>query len=246
MRDKENLKHLKIFKLFGIPTEELDEFFNELNAAYEDVALIERTTRGFDTKVNIYFNNEKVLKHIAYDITTNFHENVYSDKNVSLHKCLFEYLSFQKKVLSVAESLTGGIICDRLVSIDGASKILFEGLVVYSNESKMNRLSVKLSTLKTFGAVSDETCFEMAQGLINTNACDIAIATTGIAGPDGGTSKKPVGLTYIGIGAKEGIHIYKHIFKGTRSEIRNMAADFALFYAINHLKGSGEKLLQIK
>jgi PncC family amidohydrolase len=245
MRDKESLKHLKIFKLFGVPSEELGDFFNELNAAYEDVAFIEWTTRGFDTKVNIYFNSEKVLKHIAYDIASNFSENIYSDKNVSLHKCLFEYLNFQKKVLSVAESLTGGIISDRLVSIDGASKILFEGLVVYSNESKMNRLKVSANTLKTFGAVSDETCFEMAQGLINTEACDIAIATTGIAG-SGGTAKKPVGLTFIGIGTKEGIHIYKHIFKGTRQEIRNLASDFAFFYAINHLKGSGDKLLEIK
>lgn len=245
MRDKENLKHLKIFKLFGVSSEELCEFFNALNTAYEDVAYTEWTVRGFDAKVNVYFNSEKILKHIAYDIMSNFKENVYSDKNVSLHKCLFEYLNFQKKVLSVAESLTGGIISDRLISIDGASKVFFEGLVVYSNESKMNRLKVSTNTLKAFGAVSDEACFEMAQGLINTDACDIAIATTGIAGISGGTSKKPVGLTFIGIGTKEGIHIYKHIFKGTRQEIRNLAADFALFYAINHLKGSGDKLLEI-
>lgn len=240
MEDKRVFKHLKIFKLFGIKNSDLEEFFIKLNETYEDVARVDLISKNLDTKVSIHFDNENVLKYVAFDIIDNFKENIYSDKNVSLEKCLFEHLKFQKKVISVAESLTGGLISDRMVSIEGCSAVFFEGLVVYSNESKMNRLGVKAKTLKTYGAVSDEACYEMAAGLLEENYCDISIATTGIAGPTGGTDKKPLGLTYIGIGSKEGIHIYKHIFEGTRQDIRQNAADFAFFYTINHVKGTGE------
>lgn len=239
MEDK-HFKYLKNFKLFGIKDSELEEFFSHLNETYEDVARVDYVCRNLDTKISIRFDSENVLKYLAFDIIENFKDNIYSDKNISLEKCLFEHLKFQKKVISVAESLTGGLISDRMISIEGCSAVFFEGLVVYSNESKMNRLGVKANTLKNYGAVSDETCYEMSAGLLSSDYCDISIATTGIAGPAGGTDKKPVGLTFIGIGSKEGIHIYKHIFEGTRQEIRQNAADFALFYTINHLKGIGE------
>lgn len=238
--ENKTFKHLKTFKLFGMKHSELEDFFANLNETYNNAAHVDFACRNYDAKLSIRFDSENILNHIAFDIINNFKENIYSDKNITLEKCLFEYLKFQKKILSVAESLTGGCICDRMISIEGASSVFFEGLVVYSNESKMNRLGVKANTLKNFGAVSDEACYEMAAGLLSGDCCDISIATTGIAGPTGFSEKKPLGLTYIGIGSKEGIHIYKHIFEGNRQEIRQSAADFALFYTINHLKGVGE------
>ena len=240
MDNKQTFKHLKVFKLFGVDKDVLERFLAKINANYEDVARVDFISKNLDARLSIRYDSETVLKYIAFDIMDKYKDNIYSDKNISLEKCLFEHLKFQKKVISVAESLTGGLISDRIIGIDGASSVFFEGIVAYSNESKVSRLNVKLNTIKNYGSVSDEICYEMAAGLLETNNCDIAISTTGIAGPTGGTDKKPIGLTYIGVGSKDGIHIYKHIFEGERQEIRQNAADFALYYAINHLKGIGK------
>ncbi len=128
--------------------------------------------------------------------------------------------------LAVAESLTGGMVTSSLVDIAGISQNLFEGIVSYSNESKMKRLHVSEKTLNSFSAVSSETALEMAQGLLNN--ADIAISTTGIAGPDGGSLDKPVGLVYFGLATKNCKLTFKQIFAGNRLEIRKKATEFIL------------------
>ena len=128
--------------------------------------------------------------------------------------------------LAVAESLTGGMVTSSLVDIAGISQNLFEGIVSYSNESKMKRLGVSEKTLNSFSAVSSETALEMAQGLLNN--ADIAISTTGIAGPDGGSLDKPVGLVYFGLATKDIQLTFKQIFAGNRQEIRKKATEFIL------------------
>lgn len=128
--------------------------------------------------------------------------------------------------LSVAESLTGGLVTSKLVSVPGISQNLFEGIVCYSNKSKMKRLGVLETTLKNFGAVSAQTALEMAVGLLDN--ADIVISTTGIAGPDGGSIEKPVGLVYFGLATKTYQVTYKQIFTGDRQEIREKAANFIL------------------
>lgn len=156
-------------------------------------------------------------------------EGVYSEDNSSLGKVLVDFLEENNLVLATAESCTGGLVASRIVDVAGASKVFYEGVVTYSNESKMERLSVDGETLNTYGAVSEQTAKEMAYGLLGENV-DIAVSTTGIAGPDGGTDDKPVGLVYIGIAfqAKEPIAI-KRIYKGTRNEIRRSAANEAVY-----------------
>ena len=99
--------------------------------------------------------------------------------------------------IAVAESLTGGLVCSRLVSYPGISKSFLEGFVTYSNESKVRTLKVKKETLEKYGAVSEETAREMAYGAALVSGADIGVSTTGIAGPDGGSPEKPVGLVYI-------------------------------------------------
>lgn len=121
-----------------------------------------------------------------------------------------KFLIENKKIISVAESCTGGLVSSLLTDVSGSSSYIKANFVTYANEAKMEYLGVQESTLKTEGAVSEQTAKEMVEGLLKRTNSDYAIATTGIAGPTGGTAQKPVGLVYIGIGSKENIKVYKY------------------------------------
>lgn len=135
--------------------------------------------------------------------------------------------------VSVAESLTGGMVAATLVDIPGCSEVLHEGIVAYSNAAKSQRLNVDNDTLVDFGAVSPQTAAQMAEGLLDN--CDFAVSTTGIAGPGGGSEDKPVGLTYIGIASKFGTKVYKEVFQGDRTAIRIQATHKALQFLIDNI-----------
>ena len=122
--------------------------------------------------------------------------------------------------ISIAESLTGGKISSMLVEKSGISEALLEGIVCYSNKSKINTLGVREETLEKFGAVSEEVAKEMALGVAKRLEADFAVATTGIAGPNSDESGKPVGLAYIGIYAQGDISVKECLFTGDRELIR--------------------------
>ncbi|KIL08177.1 damage-inducible protein CinA [Clostridium botulinum] len=130
--------------------------------------------------------------------------------------------------LSSAESCTGGLIPSTLISYPGISEVFMEGAVTYSNEAKIRRLNVKKETLDKYGAVSEQVAIEMAEGIAKTSRTNIGIATTGIAGPGGGTAEKPVGLVYIGICIKGKAYARRYIFNGNREDVRNLATMSAL------------------
>lgn len=161
---------------------------------------------------------------------------VYALEDISLCERLFQLLKLRNSTVSVAESFTGGGICKRLVEIPSISEVYFEGLNTYSNKSKVERLDVKEETLEKFGAVSAETAYEMAYGLLKTGNCNLAIATTGIAGPKSDGTKKPIGLLYIGVGNDEHISVYEYNLKGSRQSITETAINIALFLAFKKLK----------
>ena len=163
-------------------------------------------------------------------------DTVYALEDVPLHEQLVRLLKLRSRKISVAESFTGGGIAKKITSVSGASEVYFEGLNTYSENSKIKRLGVLEYTLKTAGAVSDQTAYEMAAGLIATGDCDISIATTGLAGPNTDRSMLPVGLCYIAIGDKEKVYVYRYKFDGTREEITNRAIQYALFLAYKQLK----------
>ena len=144
-----------------------------------------------------------------------------------------EYIN-TNTTLAVAESCTGGWLSKILTDVSGVSAIYKGGICSYSNEIKIKLLGVKEETLETYGAVSEQTAIEMATGLLS-DMVQIGISTTGIAGPSGGSLRKPVGLVYIAITDEEHTDVYEMFFKGDREEIRNQARDMALFYAIKHL-----------
>lgn len=156
-------------------------------------------------------------------------DNVYGEgENITLEDVVCKLLLEKKLTISTAESCTGGMLAARLINYPGISQSFMEGAITYSNEAKMKRLGVKEETLKNFSAVSEETAKEMAEGIAKTSGTDIGLSTTGIAGPDGGTPTKPVGLVYIGLYIKGNVIVTHINRKGDRQTIRNRAAMTAL------------------
>ena len=129
--------------------------------------------------------------------------------------------------IAVAESLTGGMVAAEFVDVPGVSKVFIEGIVAYANDAKISRLGVKKETLEKFGAVSEETAREMAEGLIK-NGVNVSLSTTGIAGPSGGSAAKPVGTVCFGFRVNGITCTKKQFFNGNRQEIRKKSTDFAL------------------
>ena len=141
---------------------------------------------------------------------------------------LVERLSSKKLSVATAESCTGGLIASTIVDVPGASDCFNEGYITYSNEAKMKNLSVKDITLSRFGAVSPETAREMAVGVKEKASADFGVASTGIAGPGGGSPTKPVGLVYIACAYKDECQVKELRLKGDRTQVRNAAALEAL------------------
>jgi len=149
-------------------------------------------------------------------------------------KNLTRILKRKKIKVAVAESCTGGLISYNLTKIPGASKYFMAGIVSYSNKSKIELLKVRKKTITKYGAVSSETCKEMCKNLHKITKSNITVSVTGIAGPDGGTKKKPIGLVFIGVCSKKKLEIIKLNFnkKLSRVNIQNQT----LFKTIKLIK----------
>lgn len=143
-----------------------------------------------------------------------------SSTQTEMNTVVANLLIENKFTISIAESLTGGKISSMLVEKSGISEVLLEGIVCYSNKSKINTLGVREETLEKFGAVSEEVAKEMVLGVAKRLGADFAVATTGIAGPNSDGSGKPVGLVYIGIYAQGDISVKECLFTGDRELIR--------------------------
>lgn len=169
-------------------------------------------------------------------LVSRLNEHIYAIEDISLAERLYQLLKLRRLKIAVAESFTGGGIAKKLVGVSGISEVYFEGLNVYSNEAKMLRLGVSEDTLRQDGAVSEQTAFEMAKGLLATGGCDIAVATTGIAGPKSDYTQKPVGLCYISVGTADGISVKKYELKGSREKITETAINLALFSVYKTIK----------
>lgn len=176
-----------------------------------------------------------VFEQVKSRVYNTFEEEVYSASDDTLEALAGRLLKMNNRTLAVAESLTGGEICSRLTAIPGISANFYEGIVCYNRASKMDRLGVPRAVLADYGAVSRETAYAMVKGICK-RPVDIALATTGLAGP-AGDEGKPVGLVYIAVGGGDFITVFERHFSGSRNEIRKATSNVALFYLVRYLKG---------
>lgn len=153
----------------------------------------------------------------------------------SLEESVVEILAQKKMTVTTAESCTGGLIAGTLVNVAGASDVLNEGYVTYSNDAKERLVGVKHETLEEYGAVSEQTAREMAEGAAKAAGADAALSATGIAGPGGGTEEKPVGLVYIGCYVNGETTVKECRFEGSRMENRLHTVETALQLLLRQL-----------
>ena len=226
-----------VFKYFG-NTKLLNKSLDEISVAFDGAFTKEVFESYGDHKVTLYFTKDSLgaKQDVLRALMEKLKDNIYAEFDIGLSQRLFDVLKLKNKKISVAESFTGGRIVSSLINNSGASNFVMEGVVTYSNLSKTKRLKVKENDLNTVGAVSPQVAYQMSSGLLMTNDVDIAISTTGIAGPKSDDTLKPVGLCYIGVGMKDGVHVYKYNFSGDRETITETAKNTALFLAIKRLK----------
>ena len=232
-----NLKsqiYIKDIITYGIGESVLEttvkDLFTEGDIFYEFLVKDYGTLIRLQTKIENKKNVAKIVKKLYNRIS----EFIIGEDNDRIENTIYECLNSGEKPLTIstAESCTGGMIASKLIEVPGISENFVEGIVSYSNEAKIKRLKVKKETLEKYGAVSEEVAREMLAGL----KTDIGISTTGIAGPDGGTKNKPVGLVYIGIKVKDEVKIFRRELKGDRNKIRQRAMMHALYNLLKILK----------
>lgn len=167
---------------------------------------------------------KKLMEPMVEELKDRFGDHIYTTKEeVTLEEVVVEMLQKRNMTVSTAESCTGGLLSGRLINVAGASYVLNEAHITYSNEAKERILGVPHEILEQYGAVSGETARAMAEGACLISGADASVSVTGIAGPDGGTPEKPVGLVYIGCTVKGKTRIERFCFTGNRQKNREYA-----------------------
>lgn len=229
------------FKIFGIGEAKVAELFKDMMekgtnptlAPYAEVA-------GVRLRLAAYAKNEeegkKLISEARKRITNEIGEYIYSEEDKTLPEVVTKMLVEKSLTISAAESCTGGMFAKMLVDIPGCSEILGESFVTYSNEAKMKYLGVKSETLNKFGAVSEDVAKEMAEGVAKVAGTDIGVGITGIAGPDGGSADKPVGLVYAAVCINGETEVKRLNLSGSREKVRYAATLNAFNMIFKRLK----------
>jgi nicotinamide-nucleotide amidase len=161
----------------------------------------------------------------------------YGEGSVTMEETVGGLLTKRGLTVATAESCTGGLVAHRLTNVPGSSAYVRGGVVAYANEAKQALLGVSVATLQAHGAVSEETAAEMAAGVRRALACDVAVSTTGVAGPDGGTPDKPVGTVCLGLASAGETVAARYQLWGTRDWVKLLASQVALEWIRRHLLG---------
>lgn len=215
------------FKLVGTGESSMENNLRGFYGVHPKVNIAPYANVG-EIKYIFTSSDTDALDRAMKDFYNKFEEFIYGGLEDTLESVVVELLKEQSKVISVAESCTGGMLASRLVNVSGSSTVFKEGLVTYANEAKTKYLQVNENLLKEFGAVSPEVAKEMCDQLYENTDADITVSITGIAGPNGGTLEKPVGLVYFGINCSGKTTIYRKVFTGNREMVRLRATIFAL------------------
>lgn len=223
----------RVVKLVGVGESKVAEEISDLIAMTNPTVATYAKTGEVHIRVTASAANDDeakaLVKPVVKKLKAMYPDNVYStNADETLERAVVELLSKNGLSITAAESCTGGLVCGKIVNVAGASEVFRGGYITYSNKQKRNVIGVKKSTLEKYGAVSEQVAAEMAKGVLEVSKADVAISTTGIAGPGGGTPEKPVGLVYIGCAVKNKVYVEKFNFSGSRNKVRESTVVAAL------------------
>lgn len=204
----------------------IDEQSNPTVAPYAKLGEVHlRVTAKADTEDEA----KELVMPMVEELKSRFGNKIYTiEEEETLEEVVVKMLEQKKETIAAAESCTGGLLAARLINVPGASNVLNESFITYSNEAKIKYLGVKEETLREHGAVSEETAREMAEGVLKTSGADIGVGITGLAGPGGETGTKKPGLVYIGVCRGGHTEVKKYDLKGNREKIREVSVCRAL------------------
>jgi len=234
----------KTFQIFNVPEAVLAEQLEDWeNTIPEYITLAYLPSPG---KIRLRLTaktNDKALANLNIEkLTSSLHqhigEHIFSQEDKPIEELLADKMKQNKKTIAVAESCTGGRIGHLITSVPGSSEFFKGGVIAYDNSVKANILGVKEEALEKHGAVSKDVVEQMAQGVKDLLQSDYAIATSGIAGPDGGTKEKPVGTVWIAVASSQGVQSYVFQFRGARERNIYQSADTALIHLVRLLDES--------
>ncbi|HEX9060774.1 MAG TPA: competence/damage-inducible protein A [Clostridia bacterium] len=223
----------KYLRIFGIGESLMEDKIKDLIEAQSNPTIAPYAKEGEVTlRVTARYgkneHNTDLLTPVIDEITKRLGDAIYSYEDKEMETVVGELLIGHGMTISSAESCTGGLVSSKLISVPGISQVFNRAIVAYSNDAKIENLGVKPETLEKYGAVSAETAKEMAEGIRNLSKTRLGIATTGVAGPGGGTEAKPVGLVYVALSDGKSTDVRELRLWGDRSRIRNGATLNAL------------------
>ena len=231
-----NLKEKAYIDLhfLSIPESDVDVFIRSLKI--EDNVQCIINAGNAQVVVKLRGDNKEKVEEYALKIEKAFPENFIGRGDILPSEYLVRHLKSSGKTITCAESCTGGMLSSLITDVSGASSVFYGSVVSYDNSIKENVLKVPQEILNTYGAVSEECAYAMAEGVRNLMKTDYGISITGIAGPTGGTEEKPVGLVYIGVTDGENTKVYRNIFNGSRQQVRTRSANKAMQILIDYIK----------
>ncbi|MFC1643621.1 competence/damage-inducible protein A [Chlamydiota bacterium] len=230
----------KKYRITGLPESEVQQrITDKIGKVSGDFEFSYLASPGnIDLKICYYGKEPKELDVLNKRIKKIFGKNIYSFNENSIEEVIGVLLRRKNKTLALAESCTGGITSSRITDVSGSSDYFLMGIITYGNESKISQLKIDKKTLDSCGAVSKEVAVEMSQSIKKISKADIGISITGIAGPTGGTRKKPVGFVWFGLADKKNVWTEKKQFNGDRKTIKLYASGHAMnmirLYLLEH------------
>jgi nicotinamide-nucleotide amidase len=226
--------YTKTLHTVGIGESDLDARVEDLFRTLENPK-IAMLAHGFRVDIKVMAKAasrdeaDAMIEPVAAELRRRIGPGYYGDDDITLAGAIVKRLAEDRLTLAVAESCTGGLVAEAVVAVPGASRVFRGGVVAYANDIKTSFLGVPAETLERAGAVSEETAVAMARGARERFGTDVAIATTGVAGPDGGTPEKPVGLVWFALATADGeVETRRFTYPGNRTDIRERATVGAL------------------
>ncbi len=219
----------RFLRIFGIGESAMEDMLIDLidaqtNPTIAPYAKDGEVTLRITARYSTDSKEEDLITPVENEIRKRLGDAVYSNENKNLEEVAAQLLLDRRTTIALAESCTGGLLAEMLTEIPGISAVFDRAIVTYSNRSKVEELGVRQETLDRYGAVSAQTAAEMAEGIRKVSSTDLGIAVTGIAGPDGGSPEKPVGLVFAALAHKDGVEVKKLDLWGNRNRIRHVTS----------------------